>query len=163
MNHNKDVIQRLSECHIHNTFQEDVFLLLHLRTAPQNPEFIKSMHRAACKAPSSLGGGVGKRGGSLCQTSMACSSCQRSSHSKVKLNLREDACFTWHLSVVLRTPKRKGKKQNPAVFMMGLLFTRKCLLLDNLDKNVTASLHVLQIHGVKPLEQLMESSHIISY
>ena len=33
--------------------------------------------------------------------------------------------------------------------MMGLLFTRKCLLLDNLDKNVTASLHVLQIHGVK--------------
>lgn len=63
--------------------------------------------------------------------------------------------------VVLRTPK-KEKKKNPAVFMMGLLFTRKCLLLDNLDKNVTASLHVLQIHGVKPLEQLMESSHIIS-
>lgn len=83
----------------------------------------------------------------------------------MKLNLREDACFTWHLSVVLRTPKRKErkkKKKNPAVFMMGLFFTRKCLLLDNLDKNVTASLHVLQIHGVKPLEQLMESSHIIS-
>lgn len=46
----------------------------------------------------------------------------------------------------------------PPVLMMGLLFTRKCLLLDNLDKNVTASLHVLQIHGIKPLEQLMESS-----
>lgn len=46
--------------------------------------------------------------------------------------------------------------------MMCLLFTQKCLLLDNLDKNVTASLHVLQIHGVKPLEQLMESSHITS-
>ena len=85
-------------------------------------------------------------------------------HSKVKLNLREDACFTWRLSVVLRTPKRnkKKKKQNPVVFTMGLLFTQKCLLLDNLDKNVTASLHVLQIHGVKPLKQLMESSHIIS-
>ena len=45
---------------------------------------------------------------------------------------------------------------------MDLLFTQKCLLLDNLDKNVTASLHVLQIHGVKPLKQLMESSHIKS-
>lgn len=72
-----------------------------------------------------------------------------------------DARHTWHLNVVLRTPKREGEKKNP-VFMMGLLFTRKCLLLDNLDNNVTASLRVLQIHGVKPLEQLMESSHIIS-
>ena len=58
--------------------------------------------------------------------------------------------------------EEKKKKNNPVVFMMGLLFTQKCLLLDNLDKNVTASLHVLQIHGVKPLKQLMESSHIKS-
>lgn len=62
VNHSEDVIQRLSECHIHNTFQEDIFLLLHLRTAPRNPEFIKSMHRAACKAPSSLGSAVGGGG-----------------------------------------------------------------------------------------------------
>lgn len=46
--------------------------------------------------------------------------------------------------------------------MIALLFTYKCLLLDNLDKNVTTALHVLQIEGVKPLDQLMESSHIIS-
>lgn len=92
---------------------------------------------------------------------MPCSSYRRSSHSKLKLNLGEDACFTWRLCCAENSKEGK-KKKNPAVFMMGLLFTRKCLLLDNLDKNVTASLHVLQIHGVKPLEQLMESSHIIS-
>lgn len=86
-----------------------------------------------------------------------------SSHPVLKLNFTEfrsrDARDMWPLKV-LRTSKRKGGKQ-PA-FMTGLLFTRKCWLLDNLDKNVTASLRVLQIHGVKPLEQLMESSHIIS-
>lgn len=124
VNHSEGVLQRLSECHTHHTFQEDIFLLLRLRTAPRNPEFIKSMHRAACKAPSSLGSGVAGGGESLCQTSTPCSSYRRSSHSKVKLNLHEDACFTWRLSVVLRTPKRKEKKKNPVVFMMGLLFTR---------------------------------------
>ena len=160
MNHSEGMLQRLSECHTHHTFQEDIFLLLRLRTAPRNPEFIKSMHRAACKAPSSLGSGVGGGGESLCQTSTPCSSYRRSSHSKVKLNLHEDACFTWRLSVVLRTPKRKEKKKKPCGIYDGpVIYTE---VLDNLDKNVTASLHVLQIHGVKPLEQLMESSHIIS-
>lgn len=36
--------------------------------------------------------------------------------------------------------------------MMALLFPCKCLLLDNLDKNVTAALHVLETEGVKPLD-----------
>lgn len=71
-----------------------------------------------------------------------------------------DARFMGRLNVMRRTSKRVEK--NTPVFMMDLLFTWKCLLLDNLDKNVTASLRVLQIHDVKPLEQLMESSHIIS-
>lgn len=77
-----------------------------------------------------------------------------------------EARYTWHPNPVLRTPKAERcvcmAGGVPPVLMMGLLFTRKCLLLDNLDKNVTASLHVLQIHGIKPLEQLMESSHIAS-
>lgn len=56
--------------------------------------------------------------------------------------------------------KEEGKKKKPCGIYDGpVIYTE---VLDNLDKNVTASLHVLQIHGVKPLEQLMESSHIIS-
>lgn len=112
------------------------------------------------QGPKFTGQWSGGGGESLCQTSTPCSSYRRSSHSKVKLNLHEDACFTWRLSVVLRTPKRKEKKKKPCGIYDGpVIYTE---VLDNLDKNVTASLHVLQIHGVKPLEQLMESSHIIS-
>lgn len=58
--------------------------------------------------------------------------------------------------------KEEGKKKNKkpcGIYDGPVIYTE---VLDNLDKNVTASLHVLQIHGVKPLEQLMESSHIIS-
>lgn len=57
--------------------------------------------------------------------------------------------------------KEEGKKKTKpcGIYDGPVIYTE---VLDNLDKNVTASLHVLQIHGVKPLEQLMESSHIIS-
>lgn len=60
VNHGEDVIQRPGARHIHNTFQEDIFLLLHLRTAPRNPESIKSMDRAAGKAPSSPPGSLSR-------------------------------------------------------------------------------------------------------
>lgn len=58
-------------------------------------------------------------------------------------------------SAVRRTPQRE--QESPPVFATGLLFTQKCWSLDDRGKNVTASLHVLQSHGVKPLEHQMES------
>lgn len=50
VNPSEDMIQRPSTCQMYRTFQEDIFLLLNLRTAPQNPESIKSTEGAEREA-----------------------------------------------------------------------------------------------------------------
>lgn len=50
VNPSEDMIQRPSACQMYRTFQEDIFLLLNLRTAPQNPESIKSTEGAEREA-----------------------------------------------------------------------------------------------------------------
>lgn len=163
MNDSEDVIQRLGECHIRNTFQEDIFIAA-LEDIPSESGVHQVDGWSGTQGPKFPGAEAGALSATPARTAVETGGSSHTlwgSWTCVKFR-SEDACFPWHLHVAPRTPKREEKNTNPPGFMTGLLFTRMCLLLDNLDENVTASLHVLQIHGIKPLEQLMKSSHIIS-
>lgn len=86
VNYSEDMIQCPGACHIHNTFQEDIFLLLHLRTAPWNPEFIKSMDWAVHKASSSPPGSFSPSPPHISMTAVHTGG---SPHSTVRLNSHE--------------------------------------------------------------------------
>lgn len=84
-------------CHIHNSFQEDIFLLLRLRAAPRNPESIKPTEGAERRAPSSPPGSLSlslARSASRCGLQLA----QQAPHSEAALGIRSrsgDALCTW--------------------------------------------------------------------